>query len=111
MPRELAQHQVLSYAYWTGGDDWRFTGPEGDVQVRVHPRIHTNSGDTNRVAALHDQGIVLQPDFLVDRDLHDATQAWLDTHPDAPAALRRLVVENRDPVARALAAQARDAGA
>ncbi len=28
---------------------------------------------------------------------------------DAPAALRRLVVENRDPVARALAAQERDA--
>jgi aminopeptidase N len=51
------------------------------------------------------------PRPLVDRDLHDATQAWLDTHPDAPAALRRLVVENRDPVARALAAQARDAGA
>ena len=51
------------------------------------------------------------PRPLVDRELHDATQAWLDAHPEAPAALRRLVVENRDPVARALAAQARDAGA
>ena len=30
-------------------------------------------------------------------------------NPDAPAALRRLVVENRDPVVRALAAQERDA--
>jgi aminopeptidase N len=49
------------------------------------------------------------PRPLVDRELHDATQAWLDANPDAPAALRRLVVENRDPVARALAAQARDA--
>jgi len=68
-PRELAQHQVLSYAYWTGGDDWRFSGPEGEVQVRVQPRIHTNSGDTCRIAALHDQGVVLQPDFLVGEDL------------------------------------------
>ena len=51
------------------------------------------------------------PRPLVDRELHDATQGWLDSHPEAPAALRRLVVENRDPVARALAAQARDARA
>jgi DNA-binding transcriptional LysR family regulator len=68
-PRELADHQVLSYSYWTGGDAWRFTGPDGEVDVRVHPRIHTNSGDTCRAAALDDQGIILQPDFLVGPDL------------------------------------------
>jgi len=51
------------------------------------------------------------PMRLADARLHDATQAWLDANPDAPAALRRLVVENRDPVARALKAQARDADA
>ncbi|WP_345206380.1 aminopeptidase N [Fodinibacter luteus] len=49
------------------------------------------------------------PRPLADRALHDATQAWLDARADAPPALRRLVVENRDPVARALAAQERDA--
>jgi aminopeptidase N len=48
---------------------------------------------------------------LADQRLLDATQQWLDDHRDAPAALRRLVVENRDPVARALRAQARDADA
>lgn len=68
-PHELARHQVVSYAYWTGGDDWTFTGPEGEVHVRVLPRINTNSGDTCRIAALHGQGIVLQPDFLVGEDL------------------------------------------
>ena len=51
------------------------------------------------------------PSRLVSSELHDATQAWLDANPSAPAALRRLVVENRDPVARALKAQARDANA
>jgi aminopeptidase N len=51
------------------------------------------------------------PLTLASQELHDATQRWLDEHPDAPAALRRLVVENRDPVARALKAQARDADA
>lgn len=68
-PRELATHQVFAYSYWSGGDEWKFTGPEGEVAVRVHPRIHTNSGDTCRAAALEDQGIVLQPDFLVGADI------------------------------------------
>ncbi len=49
------------------------------------------------------------PRSLADRGLADATQAWLDEHPGASPALRRLVQENRDPVLRALAAQARDA--
>ena len=49
------------------------------------------------------------PRPLADRDLSARTQSWLDGHPDAPASLRRLVVENRDPVLRALAAQERDA--
>ncbi len=51
------------------------------------------------------------PRPLADAALLDATQTWLDEHPDAPAALRRLVAENRDPVVRALAAQERDARA
>lgn len=72
-PHELAHHQVISYSYWSGGDDWRFTGPEGEVEVRVRPRIHTNSGDTCRAAALEGQGIILQPDFLVGADLRAGT--------------------------------------
>jgi DNA-binding transcriptional LysR family regulator len=72
-PSELAAHQVISYSYWTGGDDWRFQGPDGEVQVRIHSRIHTNSGDTCRAAALEDQGIILQPDFIVGPDLKRGT--------------------------------------
>jgi DNA-binding transcriptional LysR family regulator len=68
-PQELAGHEVVSYAYWSGGDDWRFTGADGEVRVRVRPLIHTNSGDTCRIAALHGQGVILQPDFLVGDDL------------------------------------------
>lgn len=68
-PRELAAHAVFAYSYWSTGDDWTFHGPDGAVTVRVEPRIHTNSGDTCREAALQGQGIVLQPDFLVGPDL------------------------------------------
>ena len=53
----------------------------------------------------------LYPTDLVDDasvDVLGATDAWLDAHPDAPAALRRLVLESRDGVRRALAAQEAD---
>lgn len=68
-PGELARHAVFAYSYWSTGDDWTFDGPDGATTVRVEPRIHTNSGDTCREAALQGQGIVLQPDFLVGPDL------------------------------------------
>ena len=41
--------------------------------------------------------------------LLEATQTWLDAAPGRPAALRRLVAENRDTVVRAVRAQERDA--
>ncbi|WP_270887594.1 aminopeptidase N [Pedococcus sp. 5OH_020] len=51
------------------------------------------------------------PSVLADQELLDASEQWLATHHDAPAGLVRLVAENRDGVARALRAQARDADA
>ncbi|WP_128376673.1 aminopeptidase N [Streptomyces cavernae] len=41
----------------------------------------------------------------------EATDAWLASHEAAPPALRRLVLESRDDLARALRAQERDAAA
>jgi DNA-binding transcriptional LysR family regulator len=68
-PRDLAQHAVISYTYWSTRDEWHFTGPDGPVAVRIVPRIHTNNGDTCRRAALAHHGLVLQPDFIVGDDL------------------------------------------
>ena len=48
------------------------------------------------------------PVALASRELADASQSWLDANPDATAALRRVVSENRDGVTRALAAQQMD---
>jgi len=50
------------------------------------------------------------PVALASRELVDASQSWLDANPEANAALRRVVSENRDGVTRALAAQQRDNG-
>jgi len=72
-PAELATHAVISYVYWATRDEWRFEGPEGQVSVTTRPILSTNSGDTCRAAALAHQGVILQPDFLVGRDLADGT--------------------------------------
>jgi DNA-binding transcriptional LysR family regulator len=68
-PDDLHDHQIISYSYLASGDEWHFEGPEGPVRVRIHSRFQTNNGDTCRVAALTDQGIILQPDFIVADDL------------------------------------------
>ncbi|MGW7405731.1 aminopeptidase N [Streptomyces sp. NPDC054833] len=51
----------------------------------------------------------LFPSFQDSPETLDATDAWLESHQDAAPALRRLVVEARDDLARALRGQACDA--
>ncbi|MFC4493315.1 aminopeptidase N [Streptomyces ovatisporus] len=51
----------------------------------------------------------LYPDLQTDQATLDATDAWLAAHEDAAPALRRLVLESRDDLARALRAQRCDA--
>ncbi|WP_066463743.1 aminopeptidase N [Sanguibacter suarezii] len=53
----------------------------------------------------------LFPAALADERLRDAAQSWLDSHPDAAPALRRLIVESLAGVERALRAQEVDARA
>ncbi|MFJ6717686.1 aminopeptidase N [Streptomyces sp. NPDC091259] len=53
----------------------------------------------------------LYPALQDSRATLDATDAWLAAHESAAPALRRLVIESRDDLARALRAQACDAGA
>ena len=72
-PSELAAHRTIAYTYWATRDEWEFTGPDGAVSVSVNACIHTNNGDTCRLAALDHQGIILQPTFLVGDDLKRGT--------------------------------------
>lgn len=72
-PHKLADHDVISYTYWSSGDVWSFLGPKGEVTAHIRSRIHANNGDTCRAAALAHQGIILQPDFLIHEDLRTGT--------------------------------------
>jgi DNA-binding transcriptional LysR family regulator len=68
-PGDLLHHDVISYSLFASGETWNFSGPGGEVSVKVAPRMRTNSGDTCRAAALQHQGVILQPTFLVGGDL------------------------------------------
>jgi DNA-binding transcriptional LysR family regulator len=68
-PSDLATHSVLAYSYWSGKDEWRFTGPDGPVAVRTQPWLTTNSGEICQAVALAHQGVILQPSFVVEDDL------------------------------------------
>lgn len=64
-PADLVNHQVINYSYWAGKEEWSFAGPKGQESVHIKPFMQTNNGDTCLVAALANQGIVLQPSFIV----------------------------------------------
>jgi DNA-binding transcriptional LysR family regulator len=72
-PEDLARHAVMGYSLFSTGDVWEFTGPKGPVSVKVRPRLRTNNGDTCVQAALHHQGVILQPTFMVQPHLRDGT--------------------------------------
>lgn len=105
-PHDLAQHEVIMYSYSSRGDEWHFDGPEGHIAVRLNSRFQANNGDTCRAAALADQGVIRQPDFLIHEDLRAgrlvelmpsyrsgelSIQALYHTRKQLPLKVRRLV--------------------
>jgi DNA-binding transcriptional LysR family regulator len=79
-PSDLSHHDIISYSLFASGENWSFTGSDGEVTVKVAPRMRTNSGDTCRAAALQDNGLILQPTFIVGPDL--AQGLLKETMPD-----------------------------
>jgi DNA-binding transcriptional LysR family regulator len=72
-PSELAKHDcVIFYDSPTlgrDGRDWHFTGPDGEISLRVTGNLETNSAIAFRRAALLGQGIIMAPAPLVFDDL------------------------------------------
>lgn len=67
---ELAQHNCLQYAFYPFGDEWRFTGPDGEpAAVRVSGNLVSNSAEALRIVALNGQGVFLGPSFVVTGDI------------------------------------------
>jgi DNA-binding transcriptional LysR family regulator len=63
-PRDLTQHDCLTYAYQHNPNEWPFVGPDGRFTVRVGGPLGSNNGDLSLDAALAGVGVVLLPCFL-----------------------------------------------
>lgn len=83
-PEDLAEHAVITYTLMATGEQWELQGPDGPVSVKVSPRMRTNNGDTCCAAALHHQGIIFQPSFMVAE--HLAAGALVQVLPDYRSA-------------------------
>ncbi|MCA3210773.1 MAG: LysR substrate-binding domain-containing protein [Betaproteobacteria bacterium] len=65
-PRDLAQHDLLTYAYSRTPQRWVLHGPDGAVhEVRAQGSLNANSGQVLVAAAVAGQGLVLETDFHV----------------------------------------------
>ncbi len=63
---ELAAHDGLTYAYSSTPRVWRLIGAGGRVhEVRVAGKLHANSGEALRSAAMAGLGLIYEPDFLL----------------------------------------------
>jgi DNA-binding transcriptional LysR family regulator len=64
-PSDLASHNCLAYAYAPKGSEWMFEGPTGVQRIHVLGNMHSNSANALRLAAVHGQGLVILPSFLL----------------------------------------------
>jgi DNA-binding transcriptional LysR family regulator len=71
-PGELAGHRVMAYSGARTPGVWRFTHPQfGEETIEPPVRLWTDNADMLTPALLAGQGLAIQPEFLVWRELRD----------------------------------------
>src|SRR6202035_1388086 len=72
-PSELTKHNCVIFfdapTLGKGGNEWQFTGPDGEFSLQMSGNLETNSAIAFRAAALLGQGIIIAPGPLVYDDL------------------------------------------
>jgi DNA-binding transcriptional LysR family regulator len=71
-PAELSRHCALAYTGGASRGVWRFTHPTfGEEAVEPPVRVFTDNADLLNPALIAAQGLAIQPEFLVWRELRD----------------------------------------
>ena len=68
-PADLLEHNCLRWSHSAWGDEWRFVGPDGEQSVAPTGNLQSNSANALRLAAVHGQGMIMSPMFLVADDI------------------------------------------
>ncbi len=65
---DLSEHNCLGYTLspLQNKGAWAF-GQQGEIAIPVHGNLSANNGDALLAAAIGGQGVIYQPDFIVDR--------------------------------------------
>lgn len=70
-PADLARHNCLDYTYSSTRGEWHLARAGKTHVVRVKGSMQSNNGDLLREAAIAGMGIIVQPSFMVHRELRD----------------------------------------
>jgi DNA-binding transcriptional LysR family regulator len=68
-PKELRNHDCLSYGHLATGMQWKLTGKDGDHWLQVSWRLCTNNAEVLRDATVSGRGIALLPTFIAGPEL------------------------------------------
>ena len=68
-PTDLSEHNCLNYSYHSERGHWTLERNGKTQTVEVNGTICANNGDALRLAALADAGVILQPTFIVGKDI------------------------------------------
>jgi DNA-binding transcriptional LysR family regulator len=68
-PSELIHHNCMMFTQSPWASEWHFGGSGGDRSIALSGNLQTNSGETLRIAAVHGQGLIYAPTFMVADEL------------------------------------------
>jgi DNA-binding transcriptional LysR family regulator len=95
-PQQLRAHRCLHYGYQETGNQWKLTGPQGELSVAIGCVMWCNNGESLMEVALRDQGIALLPTFIVGAALQLGTlRTVLNDYQPSDIALSALYPRHR----------------
>src|SRR4051812_39229089 len=63
-PKDLRNHDCLTYGFLATGNQWKLTGPDGEHWIAPPWKLCANNADVLKQAALNGRGIALLPTFV-----------------------------------------------
>jgi DNA-binding transcriptional LysR family regulator len=68
-PKELSDHQCITYTYSATRNDWHFEKDGQRFVARVAGRLNSTNGRASVKVAVNGAGIIVKPDFMVEAEL------------------------------------------
>jgi DNA-binding transcriptional LysR family regulator len=95
-PKDLEQHNCLTYTYFNPQDPWRLRGPDGDISIKASGDLRVNDDDALSEAVLGGLGVALLPTFIIGSDLQAGRlQAVLSDYVPLERRIYAIYLPNR----------------